>query len=46
VAKKNIMIGVTSIEFENMPEQFIGKYTLAVEGVSDLYSKMSKEWED
>jgi hypothetical protein len=29
-----------------MPEIYIGKYTLAVEGVSDLYSKMSKEWEN
>jgi len=46
VAKRNIMIGVTALEFDNMPELCIGKYTLAVEGVSDLYSKMSKEWED
>ena len=46
MAKRNILIGVTSIKFENMPEVFTGKYTLAVEGVSDLYSKMSKEWED
>ena len=46
MGKRNIMIGVTSLEFENMPEIYIGKYTLAVEGVSDLYSKMSKEWEN
>ena len=46
MGKRNIMIGVTTVEFENMPELYIGKYTLAVEGVSDLYSKMSKEWEN
>lgn len=46
MVKRNIMIGVTALEFENMPEQFIGKYTLGVEGVSDLFSEMSKEWED
>ena len=46
MAKRNIMIGVTTFEFENMPELFIGKYTLGIEGVSDLFSEMSKEWED
>ena len=46
MAKRKIMIGVTTFEFENMPELFIGKYTLGVEGVSDLFSEMSKEWED
>ena len=46
MAKRNIMIGVTAFEFENMPKLYNGKYTLAVEGVSELFSKMSKEWED
>ncbi|WP_407311445.1 hypothetical protein [Desulfosporosinus sp. SB140] len=42
--KRNIVIGVTPVEFDNMPESLIGKYTLAVEGVCDLYNKMSNEW--
>ena len=46
MTKRNIMIGVTAFEFENMPELFIGKYTLGMEGVSALFSEMSKEWED
>ncbi|AFQ44879.1 hypothetical protein [Desulfosporosinus meridiei] len=46
MAKRNIMIGVTTFEFENMPKLFIGKYTLGVEGVGDLFREMSKEWED
>lgn len=44
MTKRNIVIGVTPVDFENMPESFQGKYTLAVEGVSDLYNKMSNEW--
>lgn len=42
--KRNIVIGVTPVEFDNMPESLMGKYTLAVEGVCDLYNKMSDEW--
>lgn len=42
--KRNIVIGVTPVEFDNMPESLDGKYTLAVEGVCDLYNKMSNEW--
>ncbi|AFQ43162.1 hypothetical protein [Desulfosporosinus meridiei] len=44
MGKRNIVIGVTPVEYENMPESLKGKFTLAVEGVSDLYSKMSDEW--
>lgn len=44
MAKRSIVIGVTPVEFDNMPESLKGKYTLAVEGVSDLYNKMSNEW--
>ncbi|MDQ7097133.1 hypothetical protein REC12_26400 [Desulfosporosinus sp. PR] len=42
--KRAIVIGVTPVEFDNMPESLVGKYTLAVEGVRDLYNKMSNEW--
>ncbi|AET69688.1 hypothetical protein Desor_4255 [Desulfosporosinus orientis DSM 765] len=44
MSKRNIVIGVTPVEFDNMPDSLKGKYTLAVEGVSDLYNKMSNEW--
>lgn len=39
MAKRNIMIGVTAFEFENMPELFIGKYTLGVEGLVTCSAK-------
>ncbi|AFM40172.1 hypothetical protein Desaci_1135 [Desulfosporosinus acidiphilus SJ4] len=42
--KRNIVIGVTPVEFDGMPESLRGKYTLAVEGVRDLYNKMENEW--
>lgn len=44
MSKRNIVIGVTPVEFDNMPDSLKGKYTLAVEGVSDLYNKMTNEW--
>ncbi|WP_242975873.1 hypothetical protein [Desulfosporosinus sp. FKB] len=44
MGKRNIVIGVTPVEFDNMPDSLIGKYTLAVLGVRDLYNKMTKEW--
>jgi hypothetical protein len=44
MGKRNIVIGVTPVNFDSMPESLMGKYTLAVEGVCDLYNKMEKEW--
>ncbi|KLU64136.1 hypothetical protein DEAC_c39510 [Desulfosporosinus acididurans] len=44
MGKRNIIIGVTPVEFDNMPESLIGKFTLAVVGVRDLYNKMTNEW--
>lgn len=44
MGRKNIIIGVTPVEFDNMPESLIGKFTLAVVGVRDLYNKMTHEW--
>jgi|GEM_PF-2089459 hypothetical protein len=44
MGKRKIVVGVTPVEFDNMPESLIGKYTLAVVGVRDLYNKMTDEW--
>ncbi|WP_407311601.1 hypothetical protein [Desulfosporosinus sp. SB140] len=44
MGKRNIVIGVTPVDFNNRPESLNDKYTLAVEGVCDLYNKMENEW--